>query len=227
MPDRPYQSPTRRIHAHVRLMIACSKKNQLREMSCKINKPAPVFKASGVLDGQFKDYSTADFAGKYHVVFFYPLDFTFVCPTEIIEFSDRIEEFNALNCGVVGVSVDSKFTHLAWTETPRNKGGLGKISYPLLEDLTHKMAIDFGCYMEEDGHTCRGTYIISDKGVVRHISMNDPPASRSVDEVLRLVAAFQFNDVHGEVCPAGWKKKGDATIKGDPVQKMEYFGKKF
>jgi peroxiredoxin 3 len=132
------------------------------------------------------------------VLFFYPLDFTFVCPTEIISFSDRIKEFKDLNTEVVGVSVDSHFSHLAWCNTPRKQGGIGKIEYPLLADLTKKVSADYGVLLDA-GISLRGLFIIDPNQVVRQITINDLPVGRSVDETLRLIKAFQFVDKHGEV----------------------------
>merc|ERR1711872_660769 len=152
------------------------------------------------------------------------LDFTFVCPTEIIAFSDRANEFRAINAEVVGVSVDSQFTHLAWIKTPRKDGGLGPLDIPLLSDLTHKISKDYGVYLEDAGHTLRGLFIIDGKGTLRQITMNDLPVGRSVDETLRLVQAFQYTDQHGEVCPAGWKPGAD-TIIPNPSDKLKYFNK--
>jgi len=188
----------------------------------QINKPAPEFKAEAVMpDGKFSTISLSDYRGKWVVLFFYPLDFTFVCPTEIIAFSEMAEKFKAINCEVIGASVDSVFTHLAWIETPRNKGGLGKMNIPLIADLTHKIGEDYGCLLES-GHHCRATYIIDPEGVVRHLSLNDPPVGRNVDEYLRLVEGYQYVAAHGEVCPANWKK-GAKTIKPDPKEKLAFF----
>ncbi|KAL6758909.1 2-cys peroxiredoxin [Haematococcus lacustris] len=190
-----------------------------------IGKPAPGFKATAVVDGQMKDVSLSDFKGKYVVLFFYPLDFTFVCPTEITAFSDRIDEFKAINTEVVGVSVDSQFTHLAFVNTPRNKGGLGGCKYPLVADLTKKIATDYGVLITEGpdaGVALRGLFIISPEGVLRQITVNDLPVGRSVDETLRLIKAFQFTDVHGEVCPANWTP-GAKTMKADPTGSQTYF----
>jgi peroxiredoxin (alkyl hydroperoxide reductase subunit C) len=179
--------------------------------------PAPDFQNIDAVmpDKQFKKLSLEEFKGKYLVLFFYPLDFTFVCPTEIISFSDRIKDFEKLNCAVLGASTDSKYSHLAWIETPRKKGGIGDMSFPLLADLKHTLSKDYGVYMEDAGYDCRGLFIIDGKGVIRHITMNDPPVGRNIDEVLRLVAAYQHVDVHGEVCPANWKP-GSATMNADP-----------
>lgn len=136
---------------------------------------------------------------------------TFVCPTEILAFSDRVEEFRKINTEVIACSVDSHFTHLAWINTPRKEGGLGKIQIPLLSDLSHKISKEYGVYLDDLGHTLRGLFIIDDKGVLRQITMNDLPVGRSVDETLRLVQAFQYTDRHGEVCPAGWKPGADTV----------------
>ncbi|KAI5633888.1 ahpC/TSA family domain-containing protein [Phthorimaea operculella] len=189
-----------------------------------ISKPAPEWEATAVVNGDFTQLSLSSFKGKYLVFFFYPLDFTFVCPTEILAFSERINEFRQINTEVVACSVDSHFTHLAWINTPRREGGLGKINIPLLSDLTHSIAKDYGVYLEDLGHTLRGLFIIDDKGILRQITMNDLPVGRSVDETLRLVQAFQYTDKHGEVCPAGWKP-GQDTIIPNPDEKKKYFEK--
>ncbi|XP_050781078.1 peroxiredoxin-2 [Gopherus flavomarginatus] len=189
-----------------------------------IGKPAPGFHATAVVDGAFKEIKLSDYKGKYVVLFFYPLDFTFVCPTEIIAFSERAEDFRKLHCEVLGASVDSHFTHLAWVNTPRKEGGLGTINIPLLSDLTHSMAADYGVLKEDEGLTYRGLFIIDDKGILRQITVNDLPVGRSVDEVLRLVQAFQYTDTHGEVCPAGWQPGSD-TIKPTVKDSKEYFAK--
>jgi len=190
----------------------------------QISKPAPDWEGKAVVDGEFKDIKLSDYKGKYLVFFFYPLDFTFVCPTEIIAFSDRAAEFKKINTEVIAVSVDSVFTHLAWINTPRKEGGLGKMQIPILADLTKQISKDYGVLLEDAGHTLRGLFIIDDKQVLRQITMNDLPVGRSVDETLRLVQAFQFTDQHGEVCPAGWKPGSD-TIIPDPKDKLNYFKK--
>ncbi|KAG2176151.1 hypothetical protein INT43_005384 [Umbelopsis isabellina] len=160
--------------------------------------------------------------GQYVVFFWYPMDFTFVCPTEIIAFSDRIAEFKALNTAVIAASTDSEFSHLAWVNTPRKQGGLGEMKIPIIADKTKSIARDYGVLIEEAGVALRGLFIIDPKGTVRQITINDLPVGRSVDETLRLVEAFQFTDEHGEVCPAGWQK-GDKTIKPDSKASKEYF----
>lgn len=194
-----------------------------------VRKPAPAFKAEAVVDGQFKTLSLEDFKGKYFVLFFYPLDFTFVCPTEIIAFSDRIQEFRDIGCEVAACSVDSHYSHLAWINLPRKQGGLGKMDIPVISDITKQMARDYGILIEDGpdaGVALRGLFIIDPKGILRHITVNDLPVGRSVDEVLRTVKAFMFTDEHGEVCPANWKP-GQATMKADPVNSQEYFQKSF
>ncbi|KAG9275519.1 thioredoxin-dependent peroxide reductase, mitochondrial [Astyanax mexicanus] len=189
-----------------------------------VTQHAPHFKGTAVHNGEFKDISLDDYKGKYLVLFFYPLDFTFVCPTEIISFSDKASEFHDINCAVVGVSVDSHFTHLAWTNTPRKSGGLGKINIPLLADLNKQVSRDYGVLLEGPGIALRGLFIIDPNGVIKHMSVNDLPVGRSVEETLRLVKAFQFVESHGEVCPASWTPKSP-TIKPTPQGSKEYFEK--
>lgn len=147
---------------------------------------------------------------------------TFVCPTEIIAFSDRVDEFKKIGCEVVACSTDSQFCHLAWTNTPRKQGGLGQMKIPLLSDKSLKNALSYGVYRSQDGVTFRGLFIIDGNGILRQVTINDLPVGRSVDETLRLVSAFQFADKHGEVCPANWKP-GDKTIKPDVAQSKEFF----
>ncbi|KAL2919881.1 cTPxI [Polyrhizophydium stewartii] len=198
-------------------------------MVVKIQHKAPAFSAEAVVDGLFKTVSLDDFKGKYLVLFFYPLDFTFVCPTEIIAFSDRISEFKALGCEVVAASVDSKFSHLAWVQQPRKQGGLGEMKIPIIADITKTISRDYGVLLEDgpdNGVALRGTFIIDPEQNVRIAHINDLPIGRSVDEVLRLVEALQFHAVHGEVCPAGWKK-GEKSMVADPVKSKAYFEKVF
>ncbi|KAG2461587.1 PRDX1 protein, partial [Polypterus senegalus] len=167
-----------------------------------IGKPAPDFKATAVMpDKQFKDIQLSDYRGKYVVFFFYPLDFTFVCPTEIIAYSDRADEFKKINCEVIGASVDSHFCHLAWINSPRKQGGLGQMNIPLVADTLRTISKDYGVLKEDEGIAFRGLFIIDDKGILRQITINDLPVGRSVDETLRLVQAFQFTDKHGEELP--------------------------
>ncbi|KAG5877405.1 hypothetical protein JTB14_035643 [Gonioctena quinquepunctata] len=198
--------------------------HKLQFTKAVISKPAPFWESTAVFEGKFIQLKSTDYLGKYLVFFFYPLDFTFVCPTEILAFSDRIEEFKKINTEVVACSVDSHFTHLAWINTPRKEGGLGKVNFPLLSDLNHSISRDYGVFLDDLGHTLRGLFIIDPKGIVRQITMNDLPVGRSVDETIRLVQAFQYTDKHGEVCPAGWKP-GQDTIIPNPEEKKKYFEK--
>lgn len=195
-----------------------------RHLAAEVAKPAPQFMGKAVVNGEFKDISLSDYNGKYLVLFFYPLDFTFVCPTEIIAFSDRAGEFRRINTEVVGVSVDSHFSHLAWINTPRKQGGLGQMNIPLLSDFNKTISRDYGVLLEDAGLALRGLFIIDPKGIVRQVTINDLPVGRSVDETLRLVKAFQFVEKHGEVCPAGWQPDSP-TIKPDPKSSQEYFNK--
>ncbi|PIO13301.1 Peroxiredoxin [Aquarana catesbeiana] len=189
-----------------------------------IGKLVPDFTAKAVMpDGQFKDLKLSDYRGKYVVFFFYPLDFTFVCPTEIIAFSDRAEEFKKLNTEVIAASVDSHFCHLAWTNQSRKDGGLGPMKIPLVSDMCRTISKDFGV-LNDEGISFWGLFIIDEKGILRQITINDLPVGRSVDETLRLVQAFQHTDKYGEVCPAGWKPGSD-TIKPDVKQSKEFFSK--
>nr|XP_048279339.1 thioredoxin-dependent peroxide reductase, mitochondrial [Myodes glareolus] len=189
-----------------------------------VTQHAPYFKGTAVVNGEFKELSLDDFKGKYLVLFFYPLDFTFVCPTEIVAFSDKANEFHDVNCEVVAVSVDSHFSHLAWINTPRKNGGLGHMNITLLSDLTKQIARDYGVLLEGAGIALRGLFIIDPNGVIKHLSVNDLPVGRSVEETLRLVKAFQFVETHGEVCPANWTPESP-TIKPSPTASKEYFEK--
>ncbi len=192
-------------------------------MSAHVQKPAPAFAGTAVVDEEFKDISLADYAGKHLILFFYPLDWTFVCPTEIVAFSDRIADFQKRGCEVVGVSVDSQFSHLQWIKTPRVQGGLGGLKYPLLADLSKKVSADYGVLL--DGSVAlRGLFLIDTKGLVRHITINDLPLGRSVDEAIRVLDALQHFEKYGEVCPADWKP-GAATIKPGVKESKEYFEK--
>lgn len=187
-----------------------------------IQKPAPEFDCQALLpDGTFGKVNLSSRRGRWVVLFFYPLDFTFVCPTEICQFSDRVEEFTSISCDVIASSIDSEFCHLAWTQQPRKQGGLGPMKIPILADVQKSVASDYGVLL--DGVALRGTFIIDPAGNLRHYSVNDFPIGRSVDEVLRLVKALQFHAIHGEVCPAGWQP-GKPTMKDDPAASKKYFG---
>ncbi len=176
-------------------------------MSVLVGKAAPTFKSQAVMpDGSFKELDLASFQGKYVVLFFYPLDFTFVCPSEIISFDNHLSEFKERGCEVIGVSVDSHFTHLAWRNTPVDKGGIGPINYPLVSDLTKSIARDYDVLTANGAVAFRGLFLIDKKGVVRHEIVNDLPLGRNVTEALRMVDALAFNETNGEVCPAGWTK---------------------
>ncbi len=190
-----------------------------------VTSPAPQFDCKAVVDGQIKELKWKDIhEGKWLVLFFYPLDFTFVCPTEIIAFSDAYGRFAELGAKVAAVSVDSQYSHLAWVNTPRNQGGLGKVTFPLLADLNKQIATKYDVLLEGPGVALRGLFIIDPKGIVRHATVNDLPVGRSVDEALRVIQAFQFVEKHGEVCPANWKPGAD-TMKADPVGSKAYFAK--
>eukprot|EP01112_Ceratiomyxa_fruticulosa_P006219 TRINITY_DN1700_c0_g1_i1.p1 TRINITY_DN1700_c0_g1~~TRINITY_DN1700_c0_g1_i1.p1 ORF type:complete len:243 (+),score=42.46 TRINITY_DN1700_c0_g1_i1:572-1300(+) len=199
-----------------------------RPSRASVQKPAPSFTAQAVVDGEFKQINyPQDYSGKYSILLFYPLDFTFVCPTELIAFSERIQEFRALNTEVVAVSIDSKHSHLAFSNLPREKGGLGKTNLPLVADITKSISRSYNVLIddgEDAGIALRGLFIVDGKGILRQITVNDLPVGRSVDETLRLVEAFQHADEHGEVCPAGWKK-GDRTLKDNPFSEetIDYF----
>jgi len=191
-----------------------------------VTNPAPDFTATAVLaDGSIvEDFKLSENYGKKGtVVFFYPLDFTFVCPSEIIAFSHRYEEFQSRGVNVIGVSVDSQFSHFAWRETPVNKGGIGRINFPLVADLTKNIARDYDVLLN-DAVALRGSFLIDDKGIVRHAVVNDLPLGRNVDEMLRMIDAQQFTDEFGEVCPAGWNK-GDEGMKADAEGVADYLAK--
>ena len=193
-------------------------------MSVLVQKQAPSFRAAAVLaDNSIKeDFSLEDYRGKYVVLFFYPLDFTFVCPSEILAFDHRLEEFQKRNCEVIGVSVDSQYAHLAWKNTPVAQGGIGPIRYPLVADLNKQISRDFGV-LGEDSAALRGTFLIDCAGVVRHQVVNDTGLGRNIDEALRMVDALQFQEAHGEVCPANWKK-GDEGMKATKQGVAHYLG---
>ncbi|KAI0471006.1 thioredoxin-like protein [Xylariaceae sp. FL0804] len=189
-----------------------------------VQKPAPAFKATTVFpNGEFKDIKLSDYLGQWVVLLFYPMDFTFVCPTEIIQYNDALPRFREINTQVLGVSTDSHFSHLAWTERPRKQGGLGSdLQLPLVADRSMSISRSYGVLIEEEGVALRGLFIIDPKGVLRQITVNDLPVGRDVAETIRLVQAFQFTDEHGEVCPAGWQN-GAQTMKADPKGSLAYF----
>ncbi|MFH4980412.1 hypothetical protein AB6A40_007121 [Gnathostoma spinigerum] len=186
--------------------------------------PVPHFSGTAVLKGDFETINYKMYEGKWLILFFYPLDFTFVCPTEIISFNDRSSEFSKLNCELVACSCDSHFSHLAWTQLPRKDGGLGEMQIPLLSDFNKKIAESFGVVDPEMGVSYRGLFLIDPKGQIRHTLVNDLPVGRSVDEALRILKAFQFVEEHGEVCPANWEED-KPTIKPTVHDSKEYFQK--
>jgi len=183
-----------------------------------VKRLAPHFEATAYWK-DFTKVSLNDYKGKYLCLFFYPLDFTFVCPTEIIEFNKKAKEFEAAQCQLIGCSVDSEFSHMEWSKKPREQGGLGELNFPLLADITKKVSRDYGVLVEEDGVALRGTFIIDDKQIIRHASINDLSVGRNVDEIIRLIKGYQYADKHGEVCPSNWKE-GGATMKADPNAKI-------
>ena len=180
-------------------------------MSVLVTKEAPDFTAAAVLpDGTIKeDFKLSDLKGKYVVLFFYPLDFTFVCPTEIIAHDKRIDEFKKRDVEVVCVSIDSQFTHFAWRSTPVEKGGIGPIGYPMVADMNHEIMQAYGIEFADAGVALRASFLIDKDGIVQHQVVNNLPLGRNVDEMLRVVDALQFHEQHGEVCPAGWQKGED------------------
>ena len=184
-------------------------------MAILVSKPAPDFGAQAVMpDGSFDQIELSDYKGKYVVLFFYPLDFTFVCPTEIIAFSEKHAEFEKRNTQVIGVSIDSHFTHNAWRNTPVNNGGIGQVGYTLAADMNHDICRAYDVE-SEGGVAFRGAFIIDVNGVVRSQTVNDLPLGRNFDEFIRVIEALQFHEEHGEVCPAGWSK-GDKGMDASP-----------
>ena len=193
-------------------------------MSGLVTKPAPDFTATAVMpDNSFKELTLSSYRGKYVVLFFYPLDFTFVCPSEIIAFDKALPKFKKKNAEVIGVSVDSHYTHLAWKETPRARGGIGPINYPLVADLGKNIARSYDVLLNEQV-ALRGLFLLDKQGVVRHALVNDLPLGRNVDEALRVLDALQFTEVHGEVCPANWRE-GEEAMKPTAAGVADYLGK--
>lgn len=194
-------------------------------MSLLVKKQAPDFKAQAVMgDNSFEELTLSNYKGKYVVLFFYPLDFTFVCPTEIIAFDKKLSEFKARGAEVIGVSVDSQFSHLAWKNTSKENGGIGNIQYPLVADLGGQIARDYGVYLEEEHIALRGLYLIDKEGIIRHLLINDDSLGRSVDEALRLLDALKFSEEHGQVCPANWHS-GDEAMNPNAKGIAEYLSK--
>lgn len=191
----------------------------------RVGQLAPEFRATAVLDQEFKDIKLSDYRGKYVILFFYPLDFTFVCPTEIIAFSDRHAEFQEINAEILAVSVDSEFSHLAWIQTERKYGGVGDLTYPLVSDIKKEISRDYNVLDTEAGIALRGLFIIDREGIIQHITINNLSFGRSVDETLRTLKAIQHvQNYPDEVCPVEWHE-GEPTIIPDPHRSKAYFSK--
>lgn len=190
-------------------------------MSVLVNRPAPDFKAAAVLaDGSIGEFQLSSLRGRPVVLFFWPLDFTFVCPSEIIAHDHRRAAFAERGVQLVGVSIDSQFTHHAWRSTPVSRGGIGEVGFPMVADVNHDIVRAYGVE-HQDGVAFRASFLIDAQGIVQHQTVNNLPLGRNVDEMLRLVDAMQFHEQHGEVCPAGWKK-GDAGMQASPEGVAKY-----
>ena len=194
-------------------------------MGVLVGKKAPDFKATAVVNGtDFKDIKLSDFQGKYVVMFFYPLDFTFVCPTELHAFQEKLDMFKKHNCEVIGVSIDSHFSHMAWLNTPKTEGGIKGVTYPVVSDIHKTISRDYDVLIPDAGVALRGTFLIDKNGVVQQQTINNLPLGRNVDEMLRLLEALQYTEEHGEVCPANWKK-GETAMKPTQTGLKSYFKK--
>jgi peroxiredoxin (alkyl hydroperoxide reductase subunit C) len=194
-------------------------------MSFLVTKRAPDFTATAVMpDNSMKsDFKLSDYRGKYVLLFFYPLDFTFVCPSEILAFDRALASFKTKNCEIIGVSIDSQFSHWAWKNTPVKQGGIGNIQYPLVADLDKNISREYGVLLDA-GIALRGTFLIDREGVVRHAVINDLPLGRNTDEALRMVDALQFHEKHGDVCPANWEE-GKEAMKPTAAGVADYLAK--
>lgn len=193
-------------------------------MSTLVTQEAPDFTAQAVMpNNAIEELKLSSYRGKYVVLFFYPLDFTFVCPSEIIAFDKALAEFKKRNAAVIGISVDSQYTHFAWRNTPRDKGGIGEIGYPLVADLDKSVSRAYGVLAGESV-ALRGLFLIDKEGIVHHTLVNNLPLGRSVDEALRILDALQFHEKHGDVCPANWRE-GDEAMKPDAEGVAEYLSK--
>lgn len=192
-------------------------------MGVLVGKPAPAFKAKAVEGTRIiESFSLQDFKGKYVVFFFYPLNFTFVCPTELHAFQEKLEEFEKRNAQVVGCSVDSNFSHLAWINTPKSRGGIAGVDYPIVADLNKNISRDYDVLIPHEGIAYRGLFLIDREGIVRHQVVNDLPLGRSVDETLRMLDALIYFEINGEVCPANWQR-GKKSMKPSQEGLAEYF----
>lgn len=193
------------------------------EASARVGQPAPDFRATGVIKQEFKDIKLSDYLGKYVILLFYPLNFTFVCPTEIIAFSDRYAEFAELDTEILGISVDSEFSHLAWIQTPPREGGIGEIAYPLLSDIKKEISSSYQVLDTEAGVALRALFIIDKKGIIQHVTINNLSFGRSVEETLRTLKAIQHvQSCPNEVCPVDWEE-GNPTIIADPYKAKQFF----
>lgn len=195
-------------------------------MTTLVGQKAPDFTASAVMgDGSINEaFKLSDLHGKYTLLFFWPMDFTFVCPSEIIAHDNRSKKFEALEVQVVGVSVDSVFTHFAWRNTSRSKGGVGEVGFPMVSDLKHEIARAYGVEHPEKGVAFRASFLIDKNGVVQHETVNNLPLGRNVDEMVRMVEALQFTETYGEVCPAGWEP-GQVGMRADSKGVAEYLSR--
>lgn len=195
-------------------------------MSAFVCQKAPDFTAAAVMaDGSIKeDFSLSDYAGKYVVLFFYPLDFTFVCPSEILAHNSRVGALEERGVQIIGVSIDSQFTHAAWRNTDTGNGGIGPVKFPLVADLKHEICQAYGVEHPQAGVALRGSFLIDRDGVIQHMTINNLPLGRNVDEMIRMVDALQFTEEHGEVCPAGWNK-GDEGMKPNAAGVADYLSK--
>lgn len=195
----------------------------MTEGCLRVGQQAPDFSATAVENQEFKTLKLSDFRGQYVVLFFYPLDFTFVCPTEITSFSDRAQEFKDINTQILGVSVDSEFSHLAWIQTDRKSGGVGDLNIPLVSDIKKEISTAYNVLDPDAGVALRGLFIIDKEGVIQHATINNLSFGRNVDEVLRTLQAIQYVQANpDEVCPEGWKP-GEKTMNPDPVKSKVYF----
>lgn len=210
---RTVSSTQLNIHIHTRTMVVPS-----------IQAPAPAFTKTAVVNGTFEEVSLEQYKGKWVLLGFFPMAFTFVCPTEIIAYSEKAKAFREKGCEVLFASTDSEYSLLAWTNVARAEGGLGPLDIPLIADRNHSLSKDYGVLLEEEGITLRGLFLIDPKGTLRQITINDLPVGRSVEESLRLLEAFQFTDKYGEVCPANWTPGAD-TIVPEPENSKKYFSK--
>ncbi len=193
-------------------------------MCSLVTKEAPDFTAQAVMaDNSMQELSLSSFRGKHVILFFYPLDFTFVCPSEILAFNKKLSEFKKRNCEVVGISVDSQFSHFAWKNTQVNDGGIGNIQFPLVADLDKSISQNYGVLLPA-GVALRGLFLIDKEGIVRHETINDLPLGRNVDEAIRILDALQFVEEYGEVCPANWKP-GEDSMKPTAAGVAEYLEK--